>query len=82
MFYNKQYITSPPNTTDQLINTCLQVNSTYHVWCIAYGVGSEWGAIDSRLGSLALVGRYSAPPTTCHNSTQAPWLMPWNSGTT
>nr|WP_243666876.1 hypothetical protein [Vulcanisaeta sp. JCM 16159] len=43
MFYNKQYITSPPNTTDQLINTCLQVNSTYHVWCIAYGIGSEWG---------------------------------------
>ncbi|MFP3161299.1 MAG: extracellular solute-binding protein [Vulcanisaeta sp.] len=43
MFYNKQYITSPPNTTDQLINMCLQVNSTYHVWCIAYGTGSEWG---------------------------------------
>ncbi|GGI85279.1 sugar ABC transporter substrate-binding protein [Vulcanisaeta souniana JCM 11219] len=43
MFYNKQYMSSPPNTTDQLINMCLQVNSTYHVWCIAYGVGSEWG---------------------------------------
>ncbi|WP_069806771.1 extracellular solute-binding protein [Vulcanisaeta thermophila] len=43
MFYNKQFITSPPNTTDQLVNMCLQVNKTYGIWCIAYGVGSEWG---------------------------------------
>ena len=43
MFYNKKYITTPPSTTNQLINMCLQINSTYHIWCIAYGVGSEYG---------------------------------------
>ncbi|WP_188596969.1 extracellular solute-binding protein [Thermocladium modestius] len=43
MFYNKKYIPNPPNTTNQLIQMALQVNKTYGVWGIAYGMGSEYG---------------------------------------
>jgi len=43
MFYNKKYISTPPNTTNQLIQMALQVNKTYGVWGIAYGMGSEYG---------------------------------------
>nr|MCG2882645.1 extracellular solute-binding protein [Acidilobus sp.] len=43
MFYNKKFITAPPNTTDQLIQIAEQVNKTYGVWGIAYGVGDDWG---------------------------------------
>jgi arabinogalactan oligomer/maltooligosaccharide transport system substrate-binding protein len=42
MFYNKKFITAPPNTTDQLIQIAEQVNKT-GVWGIAYGASDESG---------------------------------------
>ncbi|AAY80512.1 extracellular solute-binding protein [Sulfolobus acidocaldarius] len=43
MFYNKKYVPYPPNTTAQLVNIALNVNKTYNVWGIAYGMGQEYG---------------------------------------
>jgi len=43
MFYNKHFVPYAPNTTDQLIQIAEQVNTTYHVWGIAYGAGNEYG---------------------------------------
>jgi len=43
MFYNKQYVPYPPNTTQQLIQIATNVNKTYHIWGIAYGMTSEYG---------------------------------------
>ncbi|BCU67862.1 sugar ABC transporter substrate-binding protein [Sulfolobales archaeon HS-7] len=43
MFYNKHFVPYPPNTTQQLIQIAEQVNETYHIWGIAYGVSSEYG---------------------------------------
>ncbi len=43
MFYNKKFITAPPNTTDQLVQIAESVNKTYGVWGISYGVGDDWG---------------------------------------
>lgn len=43
MFYNKKFVPYPPNTTAQLIQIAENVNTTYHVWGIAYGAGQEYG---------------------------------------
>ncbi|BFH74766.1 extracellular solute-binding protein [Sulfurisphaera javensis] len=43
MFYNKKFVPYPPNTTQQLIQIAEQVNSTYHIWGIAYGASDEYG---------------------------------------
>ncbi|MEM3203803.1 MAG: sugar ABC transporter substrate-binding protein [Saccharolobus sp.] len=43
MFYNKQFVPYPPNTTTQLVQIAEQVNKTYHVWGIAYGASDEYG---------------------------------------
>lgn len=42
MFYNKKFITAPPNTTDQMIQMAEQVNKS-GVWGIAYGASDEYG---------------------------------------
>ena len=42
MFYNKKFITAPPNTTDQMIQMAEQVNKS-GVWGIAYGASDESG---------------------------------------
>jgi Maltose-binding periplasmic proteins/domains len=61
MFYNKKFITAPPNTTDQLIQIAKHVNKT-GVWGIAYGVCGTWG-YSSPPGSPASEGRYSRRST-------------------
>lgn len=54
MYYNKKYINNTLTqkmfgvdvdqlNTNQLMQLCKFINSTYHVWCIAYGMGQEWG---------------------------------------
>ncbi|WP_187152718.1 extracellular solute-binding protein [Acidianus manzaensis] len=43
MFYNKEFVPYPPNTTDQLISIAEHVNKTYGVWGIAYGASDEYG---------------------------------------
>ncbi|WP_338604531.1 extracellular solute-binding protein [Sulfolobus tengchongensis] len=43
MFYNKQFVPYPPNTTAQLVQIAESVNKTYHIWGIAYGAGDEYG---------------------------------------
>ncbi|AOL15522.1 sugar ABC transporter substrate-binding protein [Sulfolobus sp. A20] len=43
MFYNKQFVPYPPNTTAQLVQIAEQVNKTYGVWGIAYGASDEYG---------------------------------------
>lgn len=54
MFYNKKFIndqltqklvgTTVNNLdTNKLLKVCQYINSTYKVWCIAYGAGTEWG---------------------------------------
>jgi arabinogalactan oligomer/maltooligosaccharide transport system substrate-binding protein len=43
MFYNKQFVPYPPNTTTQLVQIAEQVNKTYHIWGIAYGASDEYG---------------------------------------
>jgi len=43
MFYNKHFVPTPPNTTEQLVQIAESVNSTYHIWGISYGAGDEYG---------------------------------------
>ncbi|BDC18681.1 extracellular solute-binding protein [Acidianus sp. HS-5] len=43
MFYNKQYIPYAPNTTCEMVKIAEQVNTTDHVWGIAYGASDEYG---------------------------------------
>ncbi|MEL9990825.1 MAG: extracellular solute-binding protein [Thermoproteus sp.] len=54
MYYNKKYLNNTLTqkmfgvnvdqlNTNQLLQLCQYINSTYKVWCIAYGAGQEWG---------------------------------------
>ncbi|MGC8974426.1 MAG: extracellular solute-binding protein, partial [Thermoproteus sp.] len=54
MYYNKKFLNDSLTqkmfgvnvdqlNTNQLLQLCQYINSTYKVWCIAYGAGQEWG---------------------------------------
>jgi arabinogalactan oligomer/maltooligosaccharide transport system substrate-binding protein len=43
MFYNKQYVPYAPNTTCEMVKIAEEVNTTDHVWGIAYGASDEYG---------------------------------------
>ena len=54
MYYNKKFLNDSLTqkmfgvnvdqlNTNQLLQLCNFINSTYKVWCIAYGAGQEWG---------------------------------------
>ncbi len=54
MYYNKKFLNDTLTqkmfgvgvdqlNTNQLLQLCQYINSTYKVWCVAYGAGQEWG---------------------------------------
>lgn len=43
LYYNKKFVKTPPTTLYQLVQEAEQINATYHVWGLVYGLGSDSG---------------------------------------
>ncbi|MGC9072326.1 MAG: extracellular solute-binding protein [Acidilobus sp.] len=85
MFYNRKYVSAPPNTTAQLIQVAEQINKTYGVWGVAYGASTEWGyrfaAWFAGFGGQIFVLRNGTPFPDLNSSAMVSALEFWHNMT-